>query len=169
MAYFPFGSFLGGSDDDEKGGLGGMMDMASSLAGGAGGDALGGLGSLLGAAAGKGGDLTSVLGNLANMGADQLMNLPVVGDVVKQVAGKLGIPASQAATLVSGAITMLTSKMERTGASDLKDIDFDDWDAEFADESGVVSQVAEKTGLAKAQVAEGMQEAIKMIANADAS
>ncbi len=170
MAYPPLGSLLGGSDDDEKGGLGGMMDMASSLAGGAGGDALGGLGSVLGAATGKGGDLVGVLGNLAGMGADQLMKLPIVGDIVNQVAGKLGVPASQAAALVSGAITMLTSKMKRSGVSDMNDIDFDDWDAEFADESDVVAQVAEETGLDEAQVTEGMQEAMKMIADAaDAS
>ncbi len=165
MAYQPFGSLFGGSDDDEKSGLGGMMDMASSLAGGAGGDALGGLGAVLGAATGKGGDLAGILGNLANMGADQLMNLPIVGDIVQQVAGKLGIPASQAAPLVSGAISMLTSKMNRSGASDLADLDFDNWDAEFADESNVVSQVAEKTGLEPGQVTSGMQEAMKMIAN----
>ncbi len=170
MAYQPFGSLLGGSDDDEKGGLGGMMDMASSLAGGAGGDALGGLGSLLGAAPGQGGDLVGLLGNVAGMGADQLMNLPIVGDIVEQVAGKLGIPASQAATLVSGAITMLTSKMKRSGASDLSGMDFDDWDAEFADESEVVAQVAEETGLAEEQVAAGMQDAMQMLADAaDAS
>jgi nucleoid DNA-binding protein len=160
------------ADDEGKGGLGGMLGKAASMPGkakGVGGSALGGLGSVLGAATGAGGDLVGMLGNLAGMSADKLQSMPVVGDIIKTLASKLGIPTAQAAALVSGAITMLTSKMKRSNVENLDDIDFDDWDAEFAEESDVVSQVAEETGMDEEQVAEGMQEAMKMIAEADAA
>jgi len=152
--------------DDFKKSIFGKASSMSGMAKGAGENALGGLGSVLGAAAGTGGDLVGMLGGLANMGADKLVSLPVIGDIVKTLADKLGMTTSQAAAIVSGALTMLTSKMKRSGAGGIDDIDFDDWDEEFADESDVVSQVAEETGLEEEQVTEGMQEAMKMIADA---
>ena len=152
--------------DDFKKSVFGKAASVPGMAKGAGENALGGLGSVLGAAAGAGGDVVGMLGNFANMGADKLVGLPVVGDIIKTLADKLGMTTSQAAAVVSGALTMLTSKMKRSDASSLDDIDFDDWDEEFADESEVVSQVAEETGLEEEQVTEGMQEAMKMIADA---
>jgi nucleoid DNA-binding protein len=146
-----------------------IFDKATSVPGmakGAGDSALGGIGSLLGAGIGAGGSLVDTLGSLAGVSAEKLESLPVVGDIIKTLADKLGMTTSQAAAIVSGALTMLTSKMKRSGSDSMDDIDFDDWDEEFADESEVVSQVAEETGLEEEQVTEGMQEAMKMIADA---
>ena len=169
------------SDEKKNAGLGGMLGgMAKGLGEGAlgaasstggaakglSGDALGQMASLLGGATGAGGQLGGMLGGLLSSGAGKVEELPVVGPIVTSVAEKLGIPASQATALVSGALTMLMSKMKSSDASSVDELDLDDWDAAFADESDVVAKVAEETGLDEQQVTEGMQEAVKMLANA---
>jgi hypothetical protein len=58
--------------------------------------------------------------------------------------------------------------MKRSNIDNADDIDFDNWDEEFADETDVVSDVAEETGLSEEQVTEGVQEAMKMVAESDA-
>jgi len=106
-----------------------IFDKATSVPGmakGAGVSALGGIGSLLGAGIGAGGSLVDTLGSLAGVSAEKLESLPVVGDIIKTLADKLGMTTSQAAAIVSGALTMLTSKMKRSGSDSMDDIDFDD-------------------------------------------
>ncbi len=177
--------------EEKNGGIGGILSGAAAaggLAKGLGGEALSGvtntasfaggaakglsqdgiakLTSLLGTATGAGSQLGGALSGLVGAGAGKVEELPVVGPVVKNIASKLGITTSQAVAIVSGALSMLTAKMKRSGISSTDDIDFDNWDEEFADESDVVSEVAEETGLDEDQVSEGMQEAMKMVADA---
>jgi hypothetical protein len=133
-------SMLGGSDDDDNsGGLGGLLGAASSAPGaakGAGADALGGLTGMLGG--GGGGDLTGVLagltggggdlggmlgGMLGSMDANSLSQLPVIGPIISSLAEKFGIAPAQAAALVTGALGMLTGAMKKSGASRAEEID----------------------------------------------
>jgi len=179
---------------EKTGGLGGLLSGAAAAGGGLakdlGGEALNGvtntaslaggaakglsqdgiakLASLLGTATGAGSQLGGKITGLAGASAGKVEELPVVGPVVKGIATKLGITTNQAVAIVSGALTMLTAKMKRSNIDNADDIDFDNWDEEFADETDVVSDVAEETGLSEEQVTEGVQEAMKMVAESDA-
>ena len=174
-------SMLGNAGDDEEkqGGLGGLLGAAAGAPGaakGAGEDALGGLASMLG---GGGGDLMGMLGSLTGgggvgdllggmAGGMDISSLPGVGPIISVLAEKFGLSPSQATALVTSALTMLLSRMKRSGAERMEEVDLDDWDADFAEDSDIIARTAEETGLDEDQVKEGVQEAVKMLAEVDA-
>jgi hypothetical protein len=176
-------SMLGGSDDDDNsGGLGGLLGAASAAPGaakGAGADALGGLTGMLGG--GGGGDLTGMLagltggggdlggmlgGMLGSMDANSLSQLPVIGPIISSLAEKFGIAPAQAAALVTGALGMLTGAMKKSGASRAEEIDITDLANEVPEQSDAIAKVAQEAGLDEEQAAAGVQEAMQMLAEA---
>ena len=176
-------SMLSGSDDDDNGGgLGDLLGAAGSAPGaakGAGADALGGLTGMLGGAGGDdlsglmgmlgggGGGLGGMLGGLTGgAGGMDMSQLPVVGPIVSSLAEKFGIPPAQASALVTSALTMLMSQMNRSGASRVEEIDIGEVANEAPDQSDIIAKAAQESGLDEEQAAEGVQEALQMLAEA---
>lgn len=176
-------SMLSGSDDDEQSGsisdLLGQATSAPGAAKGAGADALGGLAGMLGGAGGGdlgglmgmlgggGGGIGGMLGGITGgSGGADLSQLPVVGPVIHSLADKFGIPPAQASALVVSALTMLMSQMNRSGASRMDEIDIGEAVDDVSNQSDIISKAAEESGLDEEQAAAGVQEAMKLLADA---
>ena len=183
-------SLLGSSDDDEQsGGLADLLGQTTSAPGAAkdaGADALGGLASMLGGGGGGnlgalmgmlggggggGGGIGSILGGLTGGGGGggggaDYSQLPVVGPIINSLADKLGIPPAQASALVTSALTMLMSRMNRSGASRMDEIDLNEAVDDVFSHLDIISKAAEESGLDHDQAAAGVQEAMKMLADA---
>ena len=173
-------SMLGGSDDDDKGNaLNDLLGQATSAPGaakGAGADALGGLAGMLGGAGGGdlgglmgalggGGDMGGMLGGLMGGSAGMdLSQLPVVGPIINSLAEKFGIPPAQAATLVTGALSMLTGAMSKSGRAE--EIDITRLAEEAPAQTDAIAKIAEESGLDEERAAAGVQEAMQMLAEA---
>ncbi len=169
-------SMLSGSDDDEQsGGIGDLLGRATSAPGaakGAGVDALGGLAGMLGGGndmlgALGGGDLSGLLsGALGGADANNLGQLPVIGPIINSLAEKFGIAPSQAAALVTGAISMLTGAMSKSGAGRAEEIDITRLAEEAPAQTDIIAKIAGDSGLDEEQTAAGVQEVMKLLADA---
>jgi hypothetical protein len=169
-------SLLDSSDDDaQRGGLSELLGAANAASGDE--SALGGIASLLG---GGDGDLGGMLGALAGgggpggmlgglmggSGGADFSQMPIVGPIISTLAEKFGIPPAQASALVTSALTMLLAQKNRSGASRMDEIDIDGMLDEAPQQSDIIVKAAQETGLDETQVAEGVQDALRMLAEA---
>ncbi len=151
------GALTGGS-----GGGGGEMDMLSGLMGGSGGG--GDLAGMLGGSGGGGGNLGLLGGLMGGSGGADFSQMPVIGPIINSLAEKFGIPPAQASALVTGALTMLMSQMNRSGASRVEEINIAAVADEFPERTDIITKAAEESGLDEEQAAAGVQEVLQMLA-----
>ena len=165
---------LGGLAGLLGGGMGGDAsdDMAGLLGGGAGGGLAGllgggGMGGMLGALLGGGSGASSPTGGLMSGGGGaDLSQMPIVGPIITSLAEKFGIPPAQASALLMAAISMLSSKKDRSGMGRGETLDISGLLDDAPQHRDLIAQAAQEAGLNETQAATGMQDALQMLVEA---
>ncbi len=152
----PLGDMLGGL----LGSMAGQADASdlpqASNAGG--GMDMGMLGGLLG----------MVTGGATSESSGVTGGNPMLAPITEAVSEKLGISPQMAGVVVSAGFALLMSKMQQSGQANrsgsVQDLDLDELtDAQYLQDSGMATRVAEQTGVDEDTAVDYLQQATKMM------